>query len=223
MRVLHLANSPYYGLSRRVGSLQQAVTVVGFTTVRSLAAATAVGMVDDDGNGAADDLWRHARTCASVAAVLSRHTDVGGSDTFGAALLHDVGTSLLLRTVPEAVEAAAALVRERGLSILEAETSAIGMTHAAAGALALDSLGLPERLVAAVRRHHDPPPGSAAALIAASNESTHWLDRGGADDDAATVLAALDHLGIDEDRQVALLDEIREHADGTPRLLAVLR
>ena len=35
-RVLRVANSSFYGLSREVGSIQDAVTVLGFDTVRSL-------------------------------------------------------------------------------------------------------------------------------------------------------------------------------------------
>ena len=37
VRVMRLANSPYYGLSRRIGSASRAVVLLGFSAVRALA------------------------------------------------------------------------------------------------------------------------------------------------------------------------------------------
>src|SRR5581483_336756 len=45
-RVLRLANSAYYGLSRRVADVAFAVTVVGFPTVRAMAAVHASGLFE---------------------------------------------------------------------------------------------------------------------------------------------------------------------------------
>ena len=41
-RVLRVANSPFYGLQKRVGSVHDAVVVLGFSAVRSLVLAAAV-------------------------------------------------------------------------------------------------------------------------------------------------------------------------------------
>jgi putative nucleotidyltransferase with HDIG domain len=223
VRVLHMANSPFYGLSRRVGSLPQAVTVIGFTSVRSVAAATAVGLVGEETDPAAEELWRHSRQCASVVAVLLRRVTVGGHDAFGAALLHDVGASLLARIVPDELAAARNLAEDTGMSQVEAETAVLGLTHAEAGARALDELGLPDRLVRAVREHHTPAAGSMAAMVAAANEAAHWLERGAADDDAGAVTAALSHLGVPAEEHDAVLDEVRGEAEGPERLMTVLR
>src|SRR3954454_19569323 len=47
-RVMRMANSAFYGLSGRVRSCAFAVTVLGFSTVRSVAAATAAGALEED-------------------------------------------------------------------------------------------------------------------------------------------------------------------------------
>jgi putative nucleotidyltransferase with HDIG domain len=223
VRILHLANTPFYGLSRRVGSVQHAVSVLGFTTVRAIAAATAVGMLGDDavGTTAAEDVWRHSLATASAAAVITRHVKLRAPEIFGAALLHDVGRSLFARIVPDELEQATALSAELEITTVEAEQSVFGMCHAEAGALALDELGLPQGLVQAVRRHHDAPAGSAAALIAAANEAAHWLDAGADRAAADPVLAALSHLGAPEAVQGTLLDEMQDSAD-EPGLLVAL-
>src|SRR5919197_4470276 len=48
-RIMHLANSAYYGLSGRVPSGAFAITVLGFSAVRTLAAAAAAGALDRQG------------------------------------------------------------------------------------------------------------------------------------------------------------------------------
>ena len=47
-RVMKLANSAYFGMRGRVTSLQLAVTVVGFTTVRTMATVALTDLADED-------------------------------------------------------------------------------------------------------------------------------------------------------------------------------
>src|SRR5256885_16223378 len=49
-RVLRLANSAYYGLSRRVAEVSFAVTVVGFPTGRAMAAVDGSGLLGHGGD-----------------------------------------------------------------------------------------------------------------------------------------------------------------------------
>src|SRR5256885_17013670 len=49
-RVLRLANSAYYGLSRRVADVSFAVTGVGFPTVRDMAAVDGSGLLGHGGD-----------------------------------------------------------------------------------------------------------------------------------------------------------------------------
>src|SRR3546814_7495718 len=48
-RVLALANSSQFGLTRRVTELSQAITIVGTGVVQTLAIASAAALVDTDG------------------------------------------------------------------------------------------------------------------------------------------------------------------------------
>ena len=57
-RVMKLANSAYFGMRGRVASLQFAVTVVGFTTVRTMATVALTDL--DDESRLPEDFWaRH--------------------------------------------------------------------------------------------------------------------------------------------------------------------
>lgn len=224
VRVLHLANTPFYGLARRVGSVQHAVSVLGFTTVRAIAAATAVGMLGDEATSPiADRIWRHSLATASAASVITRHVKLGGPDIFGASLLHDVGTSLFARIVPDELAATVELADELAISQVEAERTILGICHAEAGALALDELGLPQGLVHAVRRHHDAPAGSPAALIAAASEAAHWLDAGADRDAADDLMDAFTNLGVPEEIRWTLVEEIEASVDEPSFLVALGR
>lgn len=225
VRVLHLANTPFYGLSRRVASVQHAVSVLGFTTVRAIAAATAVGMLGDEsvGTPGTDEVWRHSLATASTAAVIARHAAHAGPEVFGASLLHDVGLSLFARIVPEEHRAAVQLADELDIPLIDAERTVLGMDHAEAGALALDALGLPQTLVQAVRRHHDPPASSAASVIAAADEAADWIHAGADRQAADRVLAALAHVGLPEALRWTVISEMLDNVDDPGLVVALGR
>src|SRR4051812_6029415 len=68
-RVMKLANSAYYGMRGRVTSLQLAVTVVGFTTVRTMATVALTEL--DDESRLPEDFWVVSTSLAVTAARLA--------------------------------------------------------------------------------------------------------------------------------------------------------
>jgi len=79
-RILQIANSPFYGLSRHIGSLQDAGTLLGIHTLGNI--ITAAGIMNHfppNDNDGFDHLsfWQHAIGVGICARVLARH---GGLD-----------------------------------------------------------------------------------------------------------------------------------------------
>ena len=158
--ILRLTNSAYFGLPNQVGSIRQAVVLLGWKRVGSLVLTTCMQAVlnnsvagYDLGEGA---LWRHALS-VSVAAeglckVLQRKD---GDEVFTAALLHDVGKLVLGEFVAEGLED---LENRSGpvQPFNELEQEILGANHAEVGARILANWSLPDRIVSAVRYHHDP-------------------------------------------------------------------
>ena len=97
-RVLALANSSQFGLTRRVPELSQAITLVGTGVVQTLAIANAAALVDTSGIIA--DAHDHAVRVAIAARLLAPAAGVEPDDAFAAGLLHDVGDSSCCRTDP---------------------------------------------------------------------------------------------------------------------------
>lgn len=155
-QVMRLANSAYYGLSGRVRSADFAVTLLGFATVRSLAAASAAGAIGEDAVIPCD-FWQHAAASAAGAAQVSARLGVVRPEAFSLGLLHDVGAAVLCRIDPagyRAVEAQVSTPDSRQAALFEKR--AFGMDHAAVAATVLAAWRFPDELVGAIATHHDP-------------------------------------------------------------------
>lgn len=153
-QVMRLANSAYYGLSGRVRSANFAVTVLGFATVRSLAAAFAAGAIGADAV-IPQDFWQHGAASAAGAAQVSARLGVARTEAFSLGLLHDIGAALLCRIDPaayHAIEAEVLFPDSRQAALLERQV--FGMDHAAVAATVLGSWHFPAELVDVIARHH---------------------------------------------------------------------
>lgn len=160
-RILQVANSAYYGLSGRIRTTQFAVTVVGFQTVRSLAALAAAGVQKNDKLPAG--FWKRSAGAASGASLLAQRAGAAAPDAFCAGMLHDLGTVLLWRLDPELHEGLAKRATvDQPMTSLEQQT--YGGTHATLCGEVLSGWNVPLDLCSAIGRHHDQASAVAAPL-----------------------------------------------------------
>ncbi len=152
-QVLRLANSAAFGMSERVSSTQVAVSLVGFSAIRSIAVLLASGLRNHK-TPVPPSFWQHASVTASACAVMAGRFGVVRGDAFSLGLLHDIG-SAILHTVDPATHAAL-IEEEDDTSLLCAqELAEFGMSHAEAAARVLAGWNFPSAFVAAVAAHHD--------------------------------------------------------------------
>jgi HD-like signal output (HDOD) protein len=159
-KVLRLSNSPFYGRARTVQSLQEAIMILGFSTIRSLVVASSTYSMFKHGHdkGLEDNLWHHSLVTAMGARIIAKR--IGKTqfieEFFLAGLLHDIGVLVLLKRMP--LEYAKVLEEERtaGTDRDEAERSILGFTHAELGSLVLERWNFPSILSNAVRCHSNP-------------------------------------------------------------------
>lgn len=161
-RLMRLANSAYYGLSGRVRTPAFAVTVVGFATVRSLAAVAAAGLAAPD--ALPPGFWTRAGTVASGAAVLAERVGAPEPEVFCLGLLHDLGSALLRQHDRDRYDEVVRLSQGKDDLLLSAELAAYGGTHASLCAQVLDTWNFPPDLCSAVAEHHAPPGRSSPPL-----------------------------------------------------------
>lgn len=158
--LLKLANSAYIGIPSKVGSVRQAVMLLGLKKMVQMVVTACASAIMDRGVPGYDlpagELWRHSLAVSVAAKGLAGELKIQAADEiFTAGLLHDVGKLILGQFVQEdlaQIEAALA----QGMSFEAAETAVLGIDHAEIGAQVLAQWSLPEKIVRAVRWHHAP-------------------------------------------------------------------
>ena len=193
-QVLRFVNSSYFGFSREISSIQQALTLVGVRTSKNFALWSAVfSLVPNPKFGPFDlkSLWQDSLRRAVFARSLGRELRLpNAEDLFAAALLQDMAIPLLLKALPEEYEG---LVERRGkervrLSTLEKEL--FGWDHAQAAAALCRNWRLPEEFAVLIERHpaldellDGPTPRIDAACVALASllpscRDEQWDDEG---------------------------------------------
>jgi HD-like signal output (HDOD) protein len=158
VKLFQLVNSAYYGMSRNIQDVREAVAYLGMNTVRNLAisvevfrsvSATSVANAE-----AIQEIYDRANIVAGIARqlVLVREQ---ANEAFVAGLLHDVGLLALMSQLPDRYAELQEASQRSGQAIYDIEVDLIGANHADLGAYLLNLWGLPYPVVEAVARHHD--------------------------------------------------------------------
>ncbi len=228
-RLLKIANSPYYGQTRAVTTVTQAVPVLGINTISSL--ATVLGSFayapNDDGELLTmRELWEHSIGCAIWGRQLARHIGHRGvEETFIAGLLHDIGKSVFYRFFRKEFLEAVAIAQAESIDLADAERRLFDTDHAAAGAIVAGKWNLPPVLIQTIKYHHvplglrdhlDPGTRKTVALIHVADVlSDHFQIGRGMEPEAHSVGADVwEFLGIDmgicQDLLGTVLGEVSE-------------
>lgn len=161
LRVLKLANSASYGMSRSISNISEAIALLGYKNVSNLViAATVYSSMDKGLSGYALDrgeLWRHSLMVAYASRYIAKLTGkVSVEDAYVGGLLHDIGKIILNDYVRFGYGIIVKMVEEEQIPFTEAETRVLGFDHAAVGAILTERWGLPEAYQMAVAYHHKP-------------------------------------------------------------------
>lgn len=158
--ILRLANSAYFGFAQKIGSLHQAIVMLGTKQIIQMVMAACMSTMMSDTVVGYDlnpgDLWRHAIAVSVAAEGLLRELGRPATpEIFTAALLHDIGKLILGRFVYQQLQEIDAQAKG-DTPFQEAESLVLGIDHAEVGADILRRWHFPDTIVDAVRWHHDP-------------------------------------------------------------------
>ncbi|MEW5993158.1 MAG: HDOD domain-containing protein [Candidatus Zixiibacteriota bacterium] len=164
VKVLKLTNSAFYGLSREVASVKQAVMIVGMEAIKNLVLSASILEMFKDMNIDSryqERFWRHSLAVGSCCRVLGRRVHGKGfldPDTaFSAGLLHDIGKMVISCYLTEEFSRfVEARKNDTSLTDFELEEQLLGFTHTQIGAFLATHWKLPQPLCNAIAFHHRP-------------------------------------------------------------------
>ena len=168
--VLKLANSAYYGMAREITTIERAVTVLGFDTIKNLALTISVFHVFKTREGQLLDLknlWYHSLGAGLAAKHLALHSPMLAADktlpdqAFICGILHDIGKIAFAQNLPAEMAEILKQTHEGSLAQHEVEKNILGFNHQKAGQAMADLWNFPEDYQTVIRLHHAP----AAATI----------------------------------------------------------
>ncbi len=159
-KILSIANSPLYGLTRKVSTIDFAILIIGYQDIKNI--VVALTMVDSFKNKSdkyldQKEFWMHSMLAGTAAKRIAE--DLGlkiGSEAFVAGLLHDLGVPVMHKFFKTEFEQIVNEIEELGTPLLEAEKKYLGMNHQEIGKFLTDKWHLPEHLSKVVGNHHNP-------------------------------------------------------------------
>ena len=161
LRILKLANSAAYGMTRNISNISEAIALLGYKSVSNIVlAATVYSAMDKGLSGYALDrgeLWRHSLMVAYTSRHLAQITEkVGAEDAYVGGLLHDIGKVILNDYVRFGYGIIVKMVEEKHIPFTEAEQKVLGFDHAEIGDILVGKWDMPASYRIAVAYHHKP-------------------------------------------------------------------
>ena len=167
-RVIKLVNSPFYGVRTEIASIDRAITLLGFSSIKNIALAISIDqyfkkpfhMYKTTGQV----LWQHAYNTAIISQEIAKHTNQDEEALYMAGLLHDIGKVVL----------ADFLVKE--VDNINDEKQQLGCDHAEIAAVILKKWAVSSSIVEAVRTYHSNEPTTIGKIISTASSIDHNHD-----------------------------------------------
>ncbi len=226
-KVLKLSNSSFYGRSKGVGTLKEAILILGFYTLRSLVIASSTHSLykRKADSPIEQKLWEHSLATALASKIIGRkirHPQV--EEAFIVGLLHDLGKLILSQKLSSAYQQIYEEVEANQRDFLSVEIEKLGFSHVDVAGVLFEKWNFPSFLTSAICHHHNPEDeqvqaksGSAKSISIA--HITHFCDQlakhvgCGFSDHREENLASLPlagKAGLEQDTIDSLINEIAE-------------
>lgn len=174
-RVLRMSNSAYFGCSREVSTIEDAIALIGLAKLKTLVVASGVTSAFTSVPGL--DLkrfWQHSLITASVARELAKEQGLDADTAYIAGLMHTVGQLPIHMVFPKAGEEIEASCQ--GKSVLErhnVEHAILGLNHNQIGEKLAKKWNFPEEISRVIRYYTDPFNDGACVLAPVVYAAAH--------------------------------------------------
>ena len=174
MRIMKVANSARYGGAMKVTALEVAAGRLGMSMIRQLVLIDGVMNLFPPSRGGYETkkYWEHSLTTAIMAENLISQVSNKINfplpkkiECFTAGVLHGIGILILEMGFPKATYLVAEHVKEKGMTIYDAEMEVLGISNQECGEILSKYWSLPPLITDAIRWHHSPTSSSDDSQI----------------------------------------------------------
>ena len=177
-RVLRLSNSAFFRVSRKIGSADEAVALLGLTHVRSLVMAAALGSSFKNVPGIdLKQFWRYSLRSAEIARSLAGLLHQNEGNAFTAGLIHGIGILIMHIAMPDEIGPVDMGTPPLDLQRASAEMAAFGYSYAEVGAGMVEKWQFPPEMVSALANQVSPFEGEAYDPLAGLLHLASWRAR----------------------------------------------
>ncbi len=161
-KIFQLVNSSFFGSSRHISNLSQAVIMLGLDTICSLVLTIGIFSKLDALTMTTlhlEKIYEHSIKTGTIAQKIAIHENADRetvANAFITGLLHDLGKIIFAVNLPETYKTVFKLSQDGDMPFMDAEFQLMGATHAQVGAYLLGLWGLPDVIVEGVAFHHSP-------------------------------------------------------------------
>jgi putative nucleotidyltransferase with HDIG domain len=217
-KILKLANSAYYGFRQKIASVPQAISLLGFSTLKNtLLSAAVFDLFRLSASGFdVQGLWKHSVATAAAAKLLAKRVRYPSLEkAYTAGLLHDLGKVLIARYLPKSLVSVMRMVREEQVAMYDAEAHVIGLAHPAFAGWVMSRWGMPSQLIEAVEFHHQPTRAEfsfdLAAIVYIADIIAHRAGIGNSGDEMIREIDPVvrEHLRINETLMLEVQDSLQ--------------
>ena len=170
-KILTIANSPLYGLQRKVTTIEYAILVLGYRELKNIISALSVAEAfrnKTDKYLNSKEFMLHSYLTGTACKKLA--SDIGfnnSGEAFIAGFLHDIGISIIHRYLHSSFINVTELVESKGMTFRDAELDVLGMTHEQVGFFLLDRWNFPREISDPILSHHAPDATSSSPVLSA--------------------------------------------------------
>lgn len=155
-KILKVANSPLFGLSARVDSINKAIFLLGFNEVKNIIIATSIMDMFDTKNTNVHfnpvDFWKFSIGVGITSRYLAKEAGVANIESFFlSGIIHAIGKLFLYQNFPQEFLLALEIAHDNKLSLRDAEREIFGTTHNVVGELLGEHWKLPTSIRNAIR------------------------------------------------------------------------
>jgi len=154
--MFRFVNSPCFGLSNKITSIEQAVSLLGLNSVINILNGISIkGEMSDEKIVSLTRFWDTANDIAMVCATIAKQIGFHSPDAaYAMGLFHNAGIPLMMVRFPDYLEIVEKSYAAKEVRVVDIENSFCNTNHAVVGYYTAKSWNLPPAICDVIAEHH---------------------------------------------------------------------